>query len=293
MAKWQCPIEDIDEDIRDVVRILYENDMKPYMSCSGSYKDHRGQSVIVQSACVEMLDSELTRELIARLINDKRFKCSISKENSRGFYGNHLPLGFRFKVEFENICGDVSKDLQSVLEDLIKGKRSNQKDRNKIDAVCKVTDGFHVSRDASITFGFNDEMIEPDKTDEDNYSITIREQKDVAGFKNDLGKSIEGFIQTQYESRFLGSDFITMLAILKRLRIEYPKIPRLKHGQKAMRVEDKSRIDKFMCSYDEKIQLAKAKLDLNPEQEQNSFESFSVEDLVSYFLRGNNDDGVR
>ena len=60
-----------------------------------------------------------------------------------------------------------------------------------------------------------------------------------------------------------------------------------------MRVEDKSRIDKFMCSYDEKIQLAKAKLDLNPEQEQNSFESFSVEDLVSYFLRGNSDDGVR
>ena len=116
MENWQCPIEYIDEDIREVVRILYENGMKPYMSCSGSYKDHKGKSVIVQSACVEMLDSGLTRELMAILINDKRFKCSISKESARMFYDNNLPLGFRFKVEFENICGDVSKDLQSILQ---------------------------------------------------------------------------------------------------------------------------------------------------------------------------------
>ena len=93
MENWKCPIEYIDEDIREVVRILYENDMKPYMSCSGSYKDHKKEAYFVQSACVEMLDSEPTREFMAKLINDNRFKCSISKENACVFYDNEELLG--------------------------------------------------------------------------------------------------------------------------------------------------------------------------------------------------------
>lgn len=64
MKDWKCPVDSLDEDIREVVRILYKNNMKPYMSCSGSYKDHEGKAYIPQSACVEMLDSELTRELM-------------------------------------------------------------------------------------------------------------------------------------------------------------------------------------------------------------------------------------
>ena len=146
MKNWQCPIEQLDEDIREIVRKLYENGMKPYMSCSGSYKDHSGESAIPQAACVEMLDSELTRELMACLINDERFKCSISKENACAFYDNNLPLGFRFKIEFENICGDVSKDLESVLDGIVKGIKSNLADRKKIDAVCEFIDTLDVSK---------------------------------------------------------------------------------------------------------------------------------------------------
>ena len=74
MNKWKCPIENLDEDIREVVRLLFNNNMKPYMSCSGSYKDHKEKQYIPESACVEMLDSEATRELMAMLIKDKRFK---------------------------------------------------------------------------------------------------------------------------------------------------------------------------------------------------------------------------
>ena len=80
MNDWKCPIECIDEDIREVVRLIFNNNMKPYMSCSGSYKDHKDKPYLPETGCIEMLDSELTRELIAVLINDEKYKCSISKE---------------------------------------------------------------------------------------------------------------------------------------------------------------------------------------------------------------------
>lgn len=294
MENWKCPIKYIDEDIRECVRILYENDMKPYMSCSGSYKDHKGKAVIVQSACVEMLDSELTRELMSMLISDKRFKCSISKENARVFYDNHLPLGFRFKVEFENICGDVSKDLQSTIESLVKGRKSNLEDRKKIDTVCELIDIFEVSRGNCITFSFNDEMVDPVKKEGDNYSITIRDKKDFGDLKNQLGKSLDGFFQNQYESRFLGSDFITMLAFLKKVGLEYSEIQILKPGQKIRCIEDKSRINKFMSSYSEKTELAKTKLEAK--QNESLFENTQVinfEDLLGFFQGEDNDEEIR
>ena len=293
MENWRCPIEYIDEDVREVVRILYENGMKPYMSCSGSYKDHKGKSCIVQSGCVEMLDSELTRELMAMLINDRRFKCSISKENARDFYDNHLPQGFRFKIEFENICGDVSKDLQSILEGLVKGMRANIEDRKKIDAVCELINTFDVSKGNIISFGFNDEMVNPAKTEGDNYSITIADQKDFGDFNRDFGKSLDGFFQNQYESKFLGSDFITMLAFLKKVGIENIKIPRLKHGQQKRCIKDGSRINKFMASYNEKRELAERRL--MEEQNQSLFgnsQAISLEDLLGSF-QGEDDDGMR
>ena len=294
MGNWQCPIEYIDEDIREVVRILYENGMKPYMSCSGSYKDHKQKSVIVQSACVEMLDSELTREFMAILINDKRFKCSISKENAREFYDNHLPLGFRFIVSFENICGDVSKDLQSILEDAVKGMKSNIEDRKKIDAVCELINTFDVSKGNSIAFSFNDEMVNPVKAEGYNYSITIRDQKDLGNFKSDFGKSLDGFFQDQYESRFFGSDFVTMLIFLKKVGTEYSEIPMLKPGQKPRCIVDGSRIDKFMSSHTEKTELAK--MELEGKQNQSLFEDspeINFEDLLGFFQGEDNDDGMR
>lgn len=290
MEKWICPIEYIDEDIREVVRILYENGMKPYMSCSGSYKDHNGKSVIVQSACVEMLDSYLTRELMAMLINDKRFKCSILKENDRVFYDNNLPLGFRFKVEFENICGEVGKDLQSILEDLVKGRESNSEDRKKIDAVCELIDVFDVSRGNSITFSFNDEMVIPDKLEEDNYSISIRDQKDFEDFKNLFDKSLDGFFQNQYECRFFKSDFITMLAILKKVGIKYSDIPILKPGEKTRDIKCENRIDKFMLSYTEKTESAKAELEGRENQRLlEDIQVINFEDLLGFF-QGEDDD---
>lgn len=294
MENWKCPIEHLDEDIRDVVRAIYENGMKPYMSCSGSYKDHEGKSVIPQSACVEMLDSELTRQLIASLISDKRFKCSISKENACVFYGNQLPVGLRFKIEFENICGDVSKDLQSVFQEILKGKKTDTEDRRKIDAVCELIDTFDVNKGNSITFSFNDEMINPTRVEEDNYSITISDEKDFEALKSNLSKTLGGFIQNEYRCRFLGNDYITMLAFLRKLGIEYPQIPRLKPGQKPRRIVDESRIDKFMFLYSEKAEVAK--FELETKQHENLFVSKPVselEDLLGFFQGESDDDGLR
>ena len=269
MENWKCPIEHLDEDIRDVVRVLYENGMKPYMSCSGSYKDHQGKSAISVVGCVEMLDSELTREFIASLINDKRFKCSILKENSREFYDNQLPEGFRFKIEFENVCGDVSKDLQSVIQGIIQGIEPKLEDRKKIDAVCELIDIFDVSRGDIITFSFNDELIKPESLEEDNYSITISDKN-------------------QHESRFWESDYITMLAVLKKLGMEF------KPGQELRCIVDDNRTDKFLSSYSEKIELAK--LELENKQNQSLFEplqDISFDDLLGFFQGEDNNDGER
>lgn len=293
MEKWQCPIEYIDEDIREVVRILYQNNMKPYMSCSGSYKDHKESRNIVESACVEILDSELTRELMARLINDKRFKCSISKENANVFYDNHLPLGFRFKVEFENIGGDVSKDLQNILEEVVKGGQSNLEDRKKIDAVCELIDTFDVSKGNSITFSFNDEMVNPIKIEDDNYSITIRDQKDFGDLKSDFGQSLDGFFQNQHESRFWCNDYITMLAFLKKLRIEYSEIPMLKPGQKTRCFADESRINKFLSLYSKKTELAKEELECKQNKSLFETQEINFEDLLGFFQGEDNEDGIR
>lgn len=294
MEGWKCPIEYIDEDIRDVVRIIYENGMKPYMSCSGSYKDHEKKTAIPQVACVEMLDSEFTREFMASLINDKRFKCSISKENAREFYENYLPLGFRFKIEFENICGDISKYVENVLKEIVKGRKSNLEDRKKIDAVCELIDTFDVSKENNIGFSFNDEMIDPTRVEEENYSVIIRDNKDFEYLKNNFGKFLDGFIQNQYESRFFGNDYITMLAFLKKVRIEYPQIPILKNGQKQRYIVDENRIDKFMSLYSEKSEIAK--LALEDIQNQSLFEDsqeINLEDLLGFFQGENDDDDVR
>ena len=39
MDNWQCPIENLDEDIREVVRLLYENNMKPYIPQSACFEN--------------------------------------------------------------------------------------------------------------------------------------------------------------------------------------------------------------------------------------------------------------
>lgn len=295
MENWQCPIDYIDEDVREIVRILYQNGMRPYMSCSGSYKDHKNKSTIVQSGCVEMLDSELTREFISQLINDKRFKCSISKESEREFYDNTLPLGFRFKVEFENICGDASIALQDVLESVVAGREAKKEDRKKVDAVCELIDTFEIDGEDGVAFSFNDEMVLPGKENEDNYSIAIKGKKKLKGIREELSQTTDGFVQTQHQSKLIGKDFITMLAILKKLGIEYPNIPEYKRNENILDINEGTRIDKFMACYNEKVKIARNELETKENAALFSeTQVVNFEDMLSFFQTPeDNDDGVR
>ena len=179
MNDWKCPIECIDEDIREVVRLIFNNNMKPYLSCSGSYKDHKDKPYFPESAFIEMLDSENTRELLAILINDKRFKISISKEGERVVYDNNLPNGLRFEIEFENICGDMQEELIAIIQTIIQGKKAEAEDRKRIDMVCSLIDTFDTIKNQQITFSFNDEMIIEEGEHNDNYSIKYQDRKSV------------------------------------------------------------------------------------------------------------------
>lgn len=217
MNNWKCPIENLDEDIREVVRLLFNNNMKPYMSCSGSYKDHKEKQYIPESACVEMLDSEATRELMAMLIKDKRFKCSIAKERERVIYDNDLPNGLRFMIEFENICGEMQKELMAIIQSISHGKKTDIKEREKIDVVCNLIDTFDVIDDSQIMFSFNDEMMLEGKEDEDNYSIEIRDRTDFEDYFTLIDHAIEGYEQDENRTKFYGNDFLNLSSTLRKI----------------------------------------------------------------------------
>ena len=144
-----------------------------------------------------------------------------------------------------------------------------------------MVDRFYVSSGNNIVFSFKDEMINPEKTDEYNYSISISDKKDFEVLKSDFGDFLDGFIQNEYESRFLGNDYITMLAFLKKVGIEYSKIPMLKHGQKSRRIVDNSRINKFMSLYNEKSR--QARLNVQAEQNEILFQNEQVSDFEALF----------
>ena len=283
MNDWKCPIEDIDEDIRELVKILFVHNMKPYMSCSGSYKDHKNKSYLPECASIEILDSNVARELIAVLIKDKRFKISISKERERVIYDNHLPNGLRFKIEFENICGETQKDLMIMILSMIHGEKATDYDRQKIDMVCGLIDAFAATMDSQIVFSFNDEMIVEGKENDDNYSIKIQDKKDFGKYYTLIEHAVDGFEQDERESKFYGSDFLKVLSTLRKIILDYQQIPRLNPGEKINLVKSSiTRINKFTMDYNEKIKAAQVKLE---ESKSNLFETESVsfEDLMSMF----------
>ena len=283
MNDWKCPIEDIDEDIRELVKILFIHNMKPYMSCSGSYKDHKNKSYLPECASIEILDSNVARELIAILIKDKRFKISIFKERERVIYDNHLPNGLRFKIEFENICGETQKDLMIMILSMIHGEKAEDYDRQKIDMVCSLIDACVATMDSQLVFSFNDEMIVEGKENDDNYSIKIQDKKNFGEYYTLINHAVDGFEQDERASKFYGSDFLKVLSTLRKIILDYHQIPRLNPGEKINLVKSGiTRINRFTMDYNEKIKAAQIKLE---ESKSNLFETESVsfEDLMSMF----------
>ena len=281
MNEWKCPIEYIDEDIREIVKLIYNNNMKPYNSCSGSYKDHKDESLWPESASIEMLDSELTRELIAILIKDKRFKCSISKERECVLYDNKLPEGLRFKIEFENICGDMQQVLMMFMQSVIQAKKTEIGNREEIDIVCDLIDAFDVTHGNQIQFSFNDEMRLEDHENEDNYSIEIKDKRKFEGLGKSINHVINGFIQDESKCKIYGNDFLSMISVLKKIRMDYYKAPRLNPGEEAQVFQlGSKRVNKFTEGYNERIKTAQEKLEQESRNELFTSESFSVDDLM-------------
>ena len=284
MNNWKCPIEDIDEDIREVVRLIFDNSMKPYMSCSGSYKDHKDKPYFPESACIEMLDSEYTRELLAILINDKRFKISISKAGERVVYDNNLPEGLRFKIEFENICGDMQEELTAIIQTIICGKKAEVGDRKRIDLVCNLIDTFNVIKNHEIMFSFNDEMIIEEGEHDDNYSIKIKDKKRFEDYYPTISHAIDGFEQDESGCKFYGSDFLSMLSVLKKIIMDYNQIKTVMEGEKLHLVQlNSKRINRFTANYNEKIKSAQEKIEEKSNSKLFKTESVNFDDLMSMF----------
>ena len=284
MDNWKCPIEDLDEDIREVVRLIFNNNMKPYMSCSGSYKDHKDKPYFPESACIEMLDSENARELLAILINDKRFKCSISKEGEQVVYDNNLPKGLRFKVEFENVCGEMQEELIIIIQTIIQCKKAEVDDRKKIDMVCSLIDTFDAIKNHQIMFSFNDEMIIEEGEHDDNYSIKIQDKKNFEDYYTTINHAIDGFEQDESGCKLYGSDFISMIAVLRKTIMDYDQIETVMQGEELHLVQlNSNRINRFTANYNKKIKTAQEKIEEESSSKLFETKSVSFDDLMSMF----------
>lgn len=283
MNNWICPIEDLDEDIREVVELMFNNNMKPYMSCSGSYKDHKDKPYFPESACIDMLDSESARELLAMLINDKRFEISISKEEKRLVYDNNLPNGLRFRIQFENINGELQEELIAIIQSIIQGKRAEAGDRKKIDMVCSLINIFDATPKQQIMFSFNDEMIIAGGEQADNYAIKIHSRKNLERYFETINYETSGFEQDESGCKVYGYDFLTMLSILRKTIIDYNQIKNIQGSDLHTVKSNPKRINRFIVNYNEKLEAAKAKLEA--ETNSNLFETKDnvIDDLMSMF----------
>ena len=280
MSEWKCPIDSLDSDIREVVRVSYENNMRPYMSCSGSYRDHRNKGFIPECAGIEILDSELTRELIAVLISDKRFKCSIAKERGRVLYDNYLPLGLRFKIDFANVDSSMQDELLGIIQSVIQGTRAERGDRKRVDAVCDTINTFETPDDRTIIFGFNDQNIVDGEETDDNYSLTIRDRRRFDGYARNIEQAVDDYKQDDYGATFYGKDFYSMVAALKKFIQDYEGIPRLRKGEGLRRISTrKRRTDKFTADYEEKKKIAQQRLDEEESARNSETITFDITDF--------------
>lgn len=283
MSEWKCPINTLDSDIREVVRILYKNNMKPYMSCSGSYRDHRNKGFIPECAGIEILDSELTRELIAVLISDKRFKCSIAKESGRVLYDNELPLGLRFKIDFANVDSSMQDELLGIVQAVIQGRRAERGERKKVDAVCDTIDTFVTPDARTIIFSFNDQNVVSGEEIDDNYSLTIRDRRRFDGYAREIKQAVDDFKQDDYGATFYGKDFYSMVAALRKLIQDYDGIPRLRRDESNRRIPThKKRTNKFTTDYEEKKRIAQQKIDEEEAARNFGATTFDITDFFDF-----------
>ncbi len=284
MNDWICPIEAIDADIREVVRIAYENDMRPYMSCSGSVKDHEGKGAIPIAGSVETLDSEYIREIIAILIDDPRYACSIRKQGATRFYDNILPEGLNFQLEFENACGDVQTDLSQLFTDVINGRRALPQQRKNIDFICDLVSQFDVRSGSKICFTFNDPKVLAGKENLGNYAITVTGPKNIESITSQIEGLVEDIEQENRTCKIYGSDSVAMTGILKKVVEEYPRVPSLRPGERLKVGKSTTpRVDLFFERYNEgKTVLKERELNSDLFTEENYF-SISPEDLLDFF----------
>ena len=277
MEEWKCPLNELDNDIRELVEIALNNGMRPYMSCSGSYRDHKGKSAIPICGCVELLDSEFIREVIAILLNNKNFSCKIKKAPRTNFYGNELPEGLRFEIDFENAKGNVGQELKQLFNDVILGRRSLPYDREKVESICELLSTFDVKDGSQIAFYFNAPRIDVTNPEKDNYAIEINGRKNTQSLIDEINNNVDGIEQDEKLCTIYGSDIITIGAVLKKAIITYPKLPYLGKGIKNRSLTLPNREDFLLKQYNSHIDEARADSDSG----NYNIKYFDIDDLFN------------
>ena len=241
---WICPIDSLDPDIRELVEYAYYNGLYPYMSCSGSYEDHKDESVFPTCGSIEFLDSEEIREIMAKLLKDKRFACTIIKAPATTCYDNELPEGLRFRIEFENIDGNIQEELLPIFQNTISRLRNNpsygQKksyNRKRVDSICNRLDEFNVNDGHSqLSFSFNPSKCASEYQDAENYAVEINGRRKTEALLDNISSSLAknnidiDVDQKDNTSTIYGRDFNAMVAILKHVSQTYTKLPYLGRG---------------------------------------------------------------
>lgn len=261
MNEWKCPLDNIDSDIRELVKIALNSDMHPYMSCSGSYKDHKNSPAIPVYGFIEVLDSEHIREIIAILINNKNFTCKIKKAPEASFYGNKLPEGLRFEIDFENARGKVGQELRQLFNDVVLGRRSMPSDKKKVDSICKLLSEFSVKDGSQIGFSFNSPRIDTRTPSKDNYAIEISGRKDMQSLIDEINNNTDGIEQDENLCTIYGSEIATIGAVLKKVIMTYKRLPNLEKGRNNRQLILPTREDVFLKRYNSHIKEARADSD--------------------------------
>ena len=279
MNDWICPLDEIDSDIRDTVRIAFENGMRPYMSCSGSLRDHDEKGAIPIAGTIELLDSEYIREIMAILIADSSYACSIRKQGQTLFYGNVLPEGLNFELEFPNVCGDTGERLFQLFAEVVNGRRSLPEQRKTVDVICDLVSQFDVRSGATIGFTFNDSNVILGKENVENYSIKVKGPKDLEELVDEIGANVDDVEQKDRTCTLYGSNLVNMATVLKKVVDDYQKAPSIKRGQAHKTRENSQRKNRFVDRYNERLNEARQNLESIDFETQ----SFSVNDLMDFF----------
>ena len=194
-----------------------------------------------------------------------------------------MPNGLRFRIQFENINGELQEELIAIIQSIIQGKRAEAGDRKKIDMVCSLINIFDATPKQQIMFSFNDEMIIAGGEQADNYAIKIHSRKNLERYFETINYETSGFEQDESGCKVYGYDFLTMLSILRKTIIDYNQIKNIQGSDLHTVKLNPKRINRFIVNYNEKLEAAKAKLEA--ETNSNLFETKDnvIDDLMSMF----------